>query len=141
MANKIDNVIDAIETALAALVTAGTLKTVKREVLLPFAEHNPPVLGLAASALHRETTTWIAEVLITMVTHKGSTSADQTCTELVATIDAAIMAVNGEGKGGIIDQPRWEFWYDVHKSGEPLQHVGAVASVRIRCQDPLAIAE
>ena len=142
VANKVDTVADNITTALQALVTAGTLKAVRRQVILPFGEINPPVVGLVIADLARQTLDWTATVTIMLVANKGGVSCDERVTELVAVIDGAISALaTGGSAGGSIDCPRWDFWYAAQNAGQPLQHVGALASLRVRVEDPILIVE
>ena len=144
MANKIDNVIDNLETQLKTLVSAdgtGVLKSVERRIPNPFAERNPPVLGLVISRVYREIgKIWIAEGGLFLVANKGQTTADETITELVAEIDAQIEALMNSGSaGGSIDNPIFDFWYAPNADNGPLMHVGATGSLRIRVEGPLKI--
>ena len=146
MANKLDTCVDNIGAQLtSALVAAdgsGTLKAVKREVVLPFGEPNTPVLGLVISSIRRADKIWIAEVVIMVAANKGNVSSDERVTELVAAIDAQLTTVKQSGSaGGSIDLPAWEFWYAAQNVGEHLQHVGALATLRVRVEEPLASGE
>lgn len=153
MANKIDNTVDAIETAIGAIVQewGGTewvedgskpFTALKRGVINPFKEPNVPAIGITISRLYRERETWIAELLVMLAANKGDVSCDERVTELVAQLDPKIMSVNGAGAGGIVDQPTWDFWYDARDlDSAPLAHVGAIGNVRIRASDPLKIEE
>ena len=138
VANKIDTAVDNIETALGALVVAKTLKAVSRAVLNPFGQVNVPVLGLAISRLGRENVTWTAELVLMLVANKGNVAADETLTELVAAVDGCITTLVDSGSAGAsIDRPVWDTWYAGHNVNEPLQQVGALATLRIRVEDPL----
>ena len=146
MANKIDNVVDAIEAKLkAGLVKAdgtGVLKAVKRGVVSPFTERNPPVAALAVSRLSRESSTWTAEVLLMLVANAGGVSCDERVTDLIARIDDKIVElINAGSSGGCIDRPVWDFWYALAQRDQPLQHVGAMGTLRIRVEDPLLIED
>jgi len=145
MANRIDNCVDAIEAKLkSGLVKAdgtGVLKAVKRGVISPFTETNPPVLGLAVSRLSRDSTTWTAEVLLMLAANAGSLTCDERVTDLIARTDDKIVELIAAGSaGGSIDRPIWDAWYGLAQRGQPLQHVGALGTLRIRVEDPLLIA-
>ena len=140
MANKIDNVVDNITTALGGLVTVGAIKSVKRCVLVPATVHSPPAVGLVVDRVWRETTTWFAELLLMLVANKGGVTVDERITELLAAVDGVICTLIAGGKsGGSIDKPMWDIWYSIGNADSGWSQVGALATLRIRVQDPLAI--
>lgn len=146
MANRIDNCVDAIQTKLTTdLVKAdgtGVLKAVKRAVISPFTEPNPPVLGLVVSRLSRESTTWTAQVLLMLAANAGGMTCDERVTDLIARTDDKIVELIDAGSaGGCIDRPVWDAWYGLAQRGQPLQHVGALGTLRIRVEDPLLIED
>jgi hypothetical protein len=138
MANKIDTVIAALKTQFDTLVTSGVLKAVSREVLLPFEQSPVPALGLALSRLSGTGVTWEAELAIMLVGNRGNSAGDAAVTELIAKVHGQIITLRAAGSaGGFIDLPVWDLWHAREGAGMPLQLVGAVASLRIRVEDPL----
>ena len=143
MANKLDNAVVAIIAALQGdLVKAdgtGVLKSVERRVVIP-GEANVPAAGVVMARFHREDTTWIGEVLVTLVTNKGGLGLDTSVTEICAEIDASIETLVNNGTAGVvIDQPMFDPWYHATNANSPLCHVGATGSLRIRGESPLKI--
>ncbi len=143
MANRIDTVMDAIETKLKTLVAAdgtGVFKAVERAVINPLTANNPPVISLVISRLYREGATWTADVLVMIMADKTSATPDQRVTELVANADGAISAlIDAATAGGVIDRPVWDFWYAAGSSN-PQSLVGAIGGLTIRVEDPLLSA-
>jgi len=137
--NKLLKVIDAIETKMDALVTAGTLKRFHRRQINWGEEHDVPVAGVYIDSMHRETTTWIAKAVVQLITVTGATHPHDADVLLATAVCAAIEAVNGTGAGGVIDQPLVEFWYSPFIKDQPRQFLGAQYPLRIRCQDPLTV--
>jgi len=142
MANKISICLDRIETALAALVTAGTLKAVKRSVIVPEASPRVPALGLAPSRLRREGETWICDVTAMLVTSKGTEEFDETIIDLIAAVDACLTTLIEAGTAGAsVDRPKWDTWIQRTPQETQYSYVGAMGELRIRVVDPLTIVE
>ena len=93
MANKISTVMDNLTTALGGLVTGGTLKAVKRRIIIPSQEHNPPVLGLVVDDFRREDQIWVATALLMVLGAKGGSLADEVVIDLVAAVDDCLQTV------------------------------------------------
>ncbi len=135
MANKIDTVIDAVETALNALVLSGVLIAVKRGVINPLKQQQVPVCSLAPdSAVRRggegDKANWDVLVQVQVCTRAEKSVCDQKITDLVAEVQGKIDALNAsDSPGGVFDMPRWNFWYRTGDTGVP---IGAVANLRIQ---------
>lgn len=139
MANKIDTVIDAVETKLNELVEAdgsGVLAAVERGVINPLKGQQLPVCGVAPSRFRREGAIWVCEMLIMLAARTGTGDADTAITDVLIEVDAAIEALVDAGTaGGVIDDPVWDSWYQPR--GDSLAVVGAIATLRFKVESPL----
>lgn len=142
MSNKIDTVMDAVETKLNELVESdgsGILKVVKRGVINPLKAQQTPVVGVAPSRFRRETDIWICEMLLMLACRTGGGDADAAITDVLIEVDAKIEALVDAGTaGGVIDSPVWDSWYTPRRDQMAL--VGAIASLRFRLEAPLKTA-
>lgn len=117
MANGLDNLIDAIETALADLVTAATVKAIVRRRLNPQTEPRVPIVGLYPIALRRQVgqgakSIWQAAMAIRICTAAKDVASDQAITELIAAVSDRIDTLNVSGSaGGVAETEGWDFWY------------------------------
>jgi len=142
MANKISNVIGAIERGLAGLVVDGRLKAVQRRIINPLTEAQLPVLGLMPSTLRRDggprgSRTWVCQLLLMLAVRRGAGELDERIIDAVAAVDAAVDAVADAGtSGGVIQAPTWDLW--AHPVEGALQPVGAMGTLEIRVEGPLA---
>lgn len=141
MANKIDTVMDNIETKLNELVQAdgsGVFKALQRAVINALTTVNPPIFAVAVDHLQCDQGTWTAYVLLQIAANRGGSAADSTVTDLIAEADAQIRALAGSGAaGGGIDQIIWDPWYRPGNNPAHLDHVGAIGSLRIRVEGTL----
>jgi len=140
MANLIDTVIDNIETGLAALTAAGTLKKVVRRIIVPGTETTVPILGIIPSSLRRQggsaaNPEWVADVTLALCTRAKDTAGDALITDLVAQVHNTIKGLSAPG--GVIDLPRWDFWY---VPSMPQSAIGAVGSMRIKTTGTLLVS-
>ena len=135
MANKLDSLLDAIETKLGDLVGTGVLKAVCRRIITPLTEVRLPICALLPSAAFRQggeaaTGDWEATALLMVCTRAKDTKADQSISDIMAEISAKLDALNdSDSPGGSIDMPRWDFWYALGTANVP---VGAMASLRLQ---------
>lgn len=139
MANKLDTVLDNLQTALAPLVTDGHLQAVVRRLVQPRTEPVLPVLGLVLSRMQRaQGKIWVGTALGMLAARKGAASGDQTVSDLIARAADAIETARDAGSlGGAVDTPVWDTWYQAHNADEPLALVGGLASFRVRVGTPL----
>ena len=139
MANKIDTLIDAVETKLNELVAAdgtGVLKAVKRGVINPLKQQQVPVCGVAPSRFRREGDIWVCEILLMLAVRAGTGDADAAITDVLIEVDAKIEALVDAGTaGGFIDDPFWDSWYQPR--GDSMACVGAMATLRFKVEAPL----
>jgi len=135
MANKLTTVIDNIETALK---TIGNL-TVKRGLINPLTEKNPPVVSLAASRFRRRDDTWMCELLIQAVAVRDSaTDPDEAAANLAADMQDKIDGiVNAGTAGGWIAEPTWECWYAAASGDFPARPVGVLGLTTVRIDGAL----
>jgi hypothetical protein len=137
MANKVDTLMDAVETKLAELVSAdgtGVLKAVERRVINALTEPRVPILGLVPSDATRRggqgaTAAWEVAVLVMLCTRAKDVACDESITEIMAEIMGKLDALNAsDSPGGSIDMPGWHFWYRIGDSEVP---VGAWGTLRL----------
>ncbi len=146
MANRIDNALDAIEAALVVLREAGTLKAVRRGLINPQTQHVVPAVGIVPTDARRAggpsgSYVWNVPVLLMVCTAGQQAKADQSITELMGEIEAAINTLEAAGTAGCtIDLPRWDFWYTPGAAGT-LVKVGAWGMLDLRIDGPLKISE
>ena len=141
MANKIDTAMDAMETALNLLVAAGTLKAVRRAILVAqnvpscpvvcFLPMNVDRLGGSGAASERAVT-----VDVRIITRSKDSLADQTVSELIAAVETGLNTLADSSGGPLIEMPRWDFWYGFGAGGLVLQ--GAICRMRVGLSGPLA---
>jgi len=141
MANRLDNVLDGLETELAELVTAGDLRQVVRRLVNPAKEAEVPILGLLPSSCRAiGQGRWEATAIVRVCTRARNTSADASITDLMAQVVGKIREYNAKSNSnaGTADMPRFDLWYDVRISQAP---VGAWGIVRISIGEDLLISE
>jgi hypothetical protein len=137
MANKIDNVMTGLATALGALVTGKVLRAVRRRPVSQATEQVAPVASVLLSDAGRRGVGWEATILVPILTRSSRGDVDDALLEIVALVDDAITAfAEGGSAGGIIDTPRWNFWYS--PDGD-MARLGAVAELRLRVDAPLKV--
>lgn len=143
MANKISRAMDALDTCLKTLVNAdgtGLLKAVKREIIHPTTEPNPPVAALVVDEMYREGSVWIVQLIVQLLVHKGGGDTDKTIIRLVSNVDTAITALIDSGQAqASIDRPSFIMWYPPSMTGAPRSKAGAEAKFRMRVTDPILL--
>jgi len=143
VANKIDTLLDAIETGLNTLVEAdggGVLKAVQRGIVDPLTAMKLPVAAILPSeAVRSGGTDWNVDVLLMVCTRCKGDEADATISEIMGEIETVIDGVAAsDAPGGAIDMPRWDFWY---RPGQHNVPVGAWATLRLQVTGPIKIPE
>jgi len=144
MANKIDNILAAIETKLKTLITSGVLRAVVRRPISVVDETIVPVAGLTidGSRIQRSGgpgagAYWNVPVNLRVCTRARDVQCDQNITELMAEIMAAIDALAATGTAGAaIDMPGFTI---VGGFGATPAPVGAYAEIRVRIQGDLKV--
>ena len=147
MANRIDNVLDKIETALKTLVQAdgsGVLRSVVRRPINVADETVVPVAGLtiAGMPIRRAggpgaTAIWHVVADLRVCTRATQAECDANVAELMAEIVAVIDTLVATGTAGAaIDMPGFTV---VGGFGPTPAAIGAYAELRIRIQGNLKV--
>jgi predicted transcriptional regulator len=139
MANKIDTAISAIQTKLAELVTAGTVKAVAQEMHDPISEQRFPVIGLLFMGASRAGGTaaplWRADVVLRIVQRTKAGASSSTITDLIKAVQEKLDAVSNAGTfAGAIELGNWQAWYHFGVANVP---VGASCAMRIQFEGSL----
>lgn len=129
MANKIDTAISAIQTKLAELVTATTVKAVEQAMHDPLTEQRVPVIGLLFMGCSRRGGTaaplWQADVVVRIVQRTKAGQSGSSITDLIKAVqeklDAATVA-------GAVELGNWMAWYHFGVANVP---VGASCAMKI----------
>lgn len=139
MANKLTPVVDNIEAAYQALVTAGTIKKVERGVVNMLTYHNPPVAAISVSNLRRRDSTWLCDLVIQLLAARESTTdPDEAVVDLIAEGQAALDALRAAGTAGAyIAEPRWDCWYSAGSQDVPIRPAGAIGMTTVRIDGAL----
>ena len=137
--NKIDTAIDAIETDLGALVTAGTVKAVEQALHNPLTERRVPVIGLyplrAGRAGGSAAPLWEVSLAVRILARAKGIQASETITELVATVQARLDALSDSASiAASIELGTWQFVYHSAVTNSP---VGAMAILTLRFEGSL----
>jgi len=135
MANKIDTAMTAIQTKLAELVTAGTVKAVAQEMHDPLSEQRFPLIGLLFMGASRAGGTaaplWRADVVIRILQRTKAGASSSTITDLIKAVqeklDAAAVA-------GSVELGNWQAFYHFGIANVP---VGASCAMRIQFEGNL----
>ena len=145
MADRIDNAMDKLETALLTLVVAngtGTLRAVARRLLNPVNEPLVPVVCLLPLSVRRSGgpgsgAVWNLDVAISICTRTRETASDSSVSALIAAVQTVIDTLaSGGSAGAAIDLPAWDFWYMPGVANTPC---GAHGTIRVRIQGNLAV--
>lgn len=142
MANRISTVMDNLAAAMETLVAAGTLKAVRRRLIVPSQESNPPVAGLVLDDYRRDGAVWVANALVMVLAARGGEAPDEIILDLVAEADAAIQtAIDAGGLGGAVDSPHWSNWFNAWAKDTGVLQIGSRGTMRIQTVSPLKIPE
>jgi len=146
VANRIDNAIDKLETALNTLVVAngsGTLRAVVRRLLNVLDEPAWPIASILPTGSRRtggpgSPQGWVTTVPIRLVTRVGKPAdADAAITELVGKVQGAIDTLAQAGTAGAaIDLPSWSYIYVPTNSAVI---VAAYGEIRVQTQGAIAV--
>jgi len=132
MANALDTAIDEIQTALDG-IESPAIRRVARRPLNAFAESAVPAIGLFA--LHVERSggaggTHTMYVGLHVLARSKDTKADESITEIMAAVEAALDTLTDTTAKPSVTMPRWDFWYAAH--GKALVPCGAQAVLRVQ---------
>jgi len=141
---KVNTVLDSLDTALTALVSAGTLRAFVRRVVSPLDEIQVPVLGMLAHEYRRAggpegQRDWIVSVEMGLAVRQGESNQDTQLKVLAAEVDAVLEAWEIAGTGGAtIASYRIAEWY--HPSAQNnLSPVGLIFSLELKLEGPLKV--
>jgi len=138
MANALDTAMDEIETALKA-ISSPTIRRVARRPLNPFAESALPAIGTFPLHVERSggpAATHTMYVALHCLARSRDTTADETITEIMAAVEAALDALTDTTAKPSVTMPRWDIWYAAH--GKDLVPVGAQAVLRVQVTGALS---
>lgn len=144
VANKVDAILDAIETKLAELVTAGAVRQVVRRPMNPATEKIRPSMSVVCGDLRRaggphDKRIWRMTVSVGILASEARASIEGNVVELIALADGKLEALDQASGtlGGGMDIPDWQFAY--WPTGEnTFARIGATASFRVTFEGPIA---
>jgi len=139
MANKIDTFVDAVETTLNELVTAGTIKKVVQGILDPMTEEAVPAVCLyPLRAMRRGGSAaplWDATLCLRILQRSKGSKGPETITELVKAVQGKIDTLsNSTSFGASIELSGWEFTYHFAITNSP---IGAMAILKLKFEGAL----
>lgn len=140
MANKLSRALSNVQAALEKLVDEGRLKAVHRR-LLRWNEPQTPVAAVKIVRYHREVgQVWVAEVLIQIVTRRGSAADDEANIDLAARADAKLSALADSGDAqAALGTPTWDPWEHRASEADPDIPVGSVGGLTMTVEEPLLL--
>lgn len=133
MANKIDTLIDAVQTKLEELVTAGTVKAVEQKLHDPMQEQRVPLIGIVPLSAARRggsaAPQWVVTAAIRVLARCKASAGSGTLTELIAAVQAKLDALSDSGTfGAALELGNWELTYHFQVSQSP---VAAAAMMKL----------
>lgn len=140
MANKLSRALGNIETALQVLVDEGRLKAVHRR-LLRWNEPQAPVAAVKIVRYRREAgQIWVAEVLLQIVTRRGSAADDEANIDLAARVDEKLSALADSGDAeAALGTPTWDPWEHRASEADPDIPVGSIGGLTMTVEEPLLL--
>ena len=125
MANKIDTAISAIQTKLAELVTAGTVKAVEQQLHDPMTENRYPLVGILFDGASRSGGTaaplWKVDAILRIVHRTKAGAGNASLTDLIAAVQAKLDALSDSTTFGAgIELGRWQAGHHFQVANVPI---------------------